>query len=93
MGQMQRLGKSNTVVLRIGGKTRVILHETEVVKFDTESIWLDSGGWETVTTKARMNQASNEFNLGYGVYQKDYQWYVDFRGETYKFVDGMRLRR
>jgi hypothetical protein len=40
-----------------------------------------------------MNQASNQFGLGYQVYQKDWQWYVDFDGQTIDFHDGMELTR
>jgi hypothetical protein len=38
-----------------------------------------------------MNQASNQFDLGFGVYQRKNQWYVDWKGATFEFVDGMIL--
>ena len=35
-----------------------------------------------------MNQASRQFNLGYNVYQKDFEWYVVTPdGETHRFSD------
>jgi hypothetical protein len=49
------------------------------------------GRTETATTKLRMNQASNQFNLGFSVYQKDYRWYVVIpQGETVEFT-GRRM--
>jgi hypothetical protein len=58
----------------------VTYHSTDVVVFSKEEIVLDTGGWFTVTTKARMNQASNEFGLGYQVYQEKGYWYIWFPG-------------
>ena len=37
---------------------------------------LNTGGWPTVTTKARMNQTANQYDLGFTVYQKDFNWFV-----------------
>lgn len=75
----------------IDGRTKVIYHSTCVVSFTEGSIILNSGGWRTATTKARMNQASNQFRLGYYVYQKKGQWFVDFMGNTFEFEDNMEL--
>jgi hypothetical protein len=51
-------------------RTQVWYHSTCVVEFDKDVIKLCTGGWRTATTKTRMNQASNQFGLGYSVYQK-----------------------
>ena len=68
-------------------------HKTAIVKRDNAGvITLNSGGWRTVTTKRKMNQASHQFGLGYGVFQKDFDWYVDFNGATVEFEDGMELK-
>jgi len=81
MAQMYEIGKhATTVATGEDGKTRVTYHSTVVVAFDHNEVTLNTGGWETVTTKTRMNQTSNQFRLGYQVYQKDYQWYVWFPG-------------
>lgn len=64
---------------------KVIYHGTVVVAWDNTNIILNTGGWFTATTKNRMNQASNQYRLGYGVYQKAGEWFVDFKGETIKF--------
>lgn len=86
--------KGNTRVSEQSGFTVVRLHSTDVVKFNNSFIVLNSGGWRTATTKARMNQASQEFGLGFYVYQKDYRWYVKQGNDTaVEFSDGMALQR
>lgn len=65
--------------------TKVIYHDTPVVSFNRDKIILDTAYWWSNTTKKRMNQVSEMFNLGYYVYQKDNQWYVDYRDVTYQF--------
>lgn len=95
MGQTQRVrGRATTVTDRDGVKT-VIYHNTDVVIWDqnTGEVTLNSGGWMTNTTKTRMNQAANEYGLGFGVYQQKFDWYVDLPdGTTVDFKDGMTFK-
>lgn len=89
-----QIGKTATTVhTDETGVTHVVYHNTKVVSFNPDQIILNSGGWETTTTKRRMNQTSNQFNLGYSVYQKGGMWFVDYNEKTYTFYDGMRLTR
>ena len=70
----------------------VIYTKTKIVEWVGNRITLNSGGWETVTTKRKMNQASHQFGLGFGVFQRDFTWYVDTpQGETVRYYDGMTL--
>lgn len=73
--------------------TYVQYHQTDVVKFNAKNIVLNSGGWLTATTKKRMNQTSEQHNLGYKVYAKSGKWFVDFKGGTIDFCDGLTLTR
>jgi hypothetical protein len=77
--QTQRLGKTATTVQTRDGQTEVQYHDTVVVAFDEVSVTLDSGGWRTASTKGRMNQAANQFDLGFQVYQERGEWYVVMR--------------
>jgi len=65
--------------------THVTYHRTCVVSFTDEHITLNDGGWQTYTTKDRINQASREYGLLYSVYQKDYEWYIVYNNATYKW--------
>jgi len=53
---------------------------------------LNSGGWNTATTKLRMNQAAAQFSLGFHVRQRDGTWYViTTNGKEFVFYDGMEF--
>ena len=71
------IGTHKTEVFTENGVTYVKYHNTRVVAFSENAIILDTGGWFTPTTKTRMNQTSNAFGLGFQVYQKNYEWYVE----------------
>ncbi len=86
MSQMSTLGRvATTVRTNEHGETVVTYHSTPVVTFDQETITLDTGGWYSQTTKTRMNQASNQFALGYWVFQKNFHWFVQYYGRTIPF--------
>jgi hypothetical protein len=85
MGQTYKIGTTATMVRNRDGKTEVKYHNTVVVAFDESEIILNCGGWWTATTKNRMNQASNQFDLGYNVFQKDFLWYVESQGKVVEF--------
>ena len=93
MTQQQRVGTHKTSIVTLEGMTSVVYHSTAVVQFNSDKIILNSGGWETATTKSRMNQASNQYGLEFEVYQVNFSWYVDYKGETIPFRDMMRLNR
>lgn len=67
MPRMDKLSSYKTVVFSEGGKTKVVYHSTVIVEWDTTSIVLNTGGWDTVTTRRKMNQASTQFGLGFSV--------------------------
>ena len=93
MTQLNRIEKSATRVYVENGHTNVQFHHTIVVAFNESEIILNSGGWFTNTTKIRMNQTSNQFNLGFNVFQKDLSWFVEFNEKTIPFENGMILKR
>lgn len=102
MTQIRRVSGVATSIRQEDGYTKVRYHNTDVVCFNDKHIILDSGGWQTATTKTRMNQASNQFNLGFHVYQEKGEWYVSYphhkeRGcihiKCMGFSDRMKLDR
>ena len=84
---MNKIGKVATTVQNDDSKLVVTYHNTDVVTFhkETNTLVLDTGGWFTATTKTRMNQTANEYNLNYYVYQDKGQWYVNADDHIYKF--------
>jgi len=85
--------KGNTKVYSDSEHLLIVkLHNTEIVKVKwNDYIVLNSGGWQTQTTKRRMNQASIEYNLGFHVYQENYGWYVMYNDIKIPFADYMVL--
>jgi len=94
MARQDRIGNHKTTVSTdTNGLTEVVYHSTPVVSFDSKKIILNTGGYTTATTRTRMNQASNQFALGFRVYQKDWDFYVDYRGKTFALIKRLELSR
>ncbi len=93
MTQTSKVGNHATTISWNEGYQCVTYHSTVVVKWNNEKIILNSDGWDTVTTKSRMNQTAVQFHLGYRVWQKDFAWYVDYKGQTFDYYDNMELTR
>lgn len=81
---------NNTYLERIDDETfGVLYHRTYVVKIHKDGTYtLNNGGWETSTTKERMNAYSPV-----SIYQKNFIWYVGNSNlyEKTIFVNGMRF--
>lgn len=94
MPQQYKIGKTSTSIQTENDLTKIVYHNTPVVSFNDKVIILNTGGWFTNTTKTRMNQTSHMFDLGFSVYQKDYSWFVEFKGATIKFIENkLELKR
>ena len=76
MPRMNKLSNYRTAIFMCDGWQCVVYAETIIVRWNDDTILLNTGGWKSVTTKRKMNQASRQFNLGYAVYQKDYCWFL-----------------
>jgi len=73
--------------------SNVFLHGHNIATVDhaTNAVKVSSCGWQTVTTKSRLNAILSEVKYGCSVFQKQWNWYVSFRGQTQDFMDGMIL--
>ena len=71
----------------------VYLHGHQIATLDhnTNALKLDSCGYETVTTKSRLNAILEEVKYGCKVFQKNFNWFVSYNGQTRNFWDGMIL--
>lgn len=88
-------GKRNATRRKVGNNTyaeilqdnsvAITLHQTVVVRiFEDGTYKLSNGGWQTVTTKDRINQYSPV-----RVYQRNFEWFVTINGKEYPFYSGM----
>ncbi len=83
--------KLNTKIWDDNGHFSVKLYETIVYDETHDTITLDNGGWVTMTTTSRMNQAFNHRGHSHGVNIKNGVMYCDgkpFNGNTYTIVKG-----
>lgn len=85
MSQMSKVSKNNTIIRTEDGVTSVALHGTEIVWFGPGTIVLKHAGYKTATTRNRMTQVSNQFNLGFGIQQIKGAWFIIFKGHKIPF--------
>ena len=71
----------------------VYLHGHQIATLDhsTNALKLSSCGYETVTTKSRLNAILEEVKYGCKVFQKKFEWFVSYNNQTQSFNDGMIL--
>ena len=73
----QNWSSGNTQVVTNMGVSTVYLHGNKIALVDENSLTLFDGGYQSTTTKSRLNALCNEFCVtGEGVFQKDFVWYV-----------------
>ena len=83
--------KANTSVsVDNEGNQFVTLHGNCIASISNfGDIKLSSCGWQTVTTKSRLNAILDTFLSGIGVYQKNFEWFIG--GDD--FFDGYTIHR
>ena len=71
----------------------VVLHKTAIAVYDhnTQALKLNTGGWYSVTTKSRLNAILQGLIVGASVFQKNFDWYLNYNNQTVDFWDGMIL--
>ena len=86
---------ANTEVEYFSGMdiSRVYLHGNLIAEVGPTYIQLFDGGWQSVTTKSRLNAILSEHGIpGEGVLQKNYQWFFQSKDYgTIPFFSGMRI--
>ena len=66
-------------------------HSIATVAHNLKAVKLSSCGYETVTTKSRLNAILQEVKYGCSVFQKNFNWFVSYNDQTASFWDGMIL--
>jgi hypothetical protein len=81
----RKIGNNTYAEILPDGSVGIMLHSTYVVKIHADGTYtLNSGGWQTLTTKDRINQYSPR-----RVYQRNFHWFIDINNKSYPFMDGM----
>ena len=96
----RNFSKANTSVrcFKTNGITTdvdVFLHGNHIASLDTatHALTIKDGGWQSVTTKSRLNALLDEFAPSMGIFQKDWVWYLSDRlsGSVVPFISGMTV--
>ena len=91
---------SNTSVITendggtIGAESHVYLHGNHIATYThkIKELQLFDGGWQSNTTKSRLNALCYEFTTGFSVFQKNWEWFVsDFSDNKKEFADGITV--
>ena len=72
----------------------VYLHGNHIATYNYEDkeLTLFDGGWQSNTTKSRLNALCNELATGFSVFQKNWEWFIsDFQKTIVDFTDGITV--
>jgi len=68
---------NTSVITDANNVSEVYLHGNKIAEIDDDSMTIFDGGYQSATTKARLNALCDEFCIeGEGVFQKNNTWYV-----------------
>ena len=83
---------ANTEVISCTNVSDVYLHGNLIARIGETWIELFDGGYQTKTTKSRLNAILFAFGMdGEKVFAKNFQWFVNYNGSPIPFFSGMRL--
>ena len=81
----QDFKKDNTEVITIRGNSFVYLHGNHIATVG-DTLDICDAGWQTVTTKSRLNALLNEFAEGCYLFQRNFNWFLgDVDGNVLPF--------
>jgi len=78
-----------------GDKEAVVhLHGNHIATVGKDFLRIFDGGWQTVTTKSRLNALCNGFAHPYidGVFQQNFCWFINTKNGVVDFVNGYEFR-
>ena len=73
--------------------SQIYLHGHQIATYEhnLKAVKLSSCGYQTNTTKSRLNALLEEVKYGCRVFQKQFDWFVSYNDQTASFWDGMIL--
>ena len=82
---------ANTTVDNTDHGQIVRLHGNKIAQIENGCLTITSAGWETTTTKSRLNAILDLLVPGARIFSKSYTWFISYNGQTSEFsgVDGI----
>ena len=91
----KNFSSGNTTVRAFRESVDVFLHGNHIASLDTatHALTLKDGGWQSVTTKSRLNALLEEFVPSMRIFQNDWTWYISdsLDGSKKLFISGMEV--
>ena len=80
--------KDNTEVITINDCSWVYLHHNHIASINNDSVEIYDGGWQSNTTKSRLNAIINGLcdGVNQGVYQHKFEWFIQDDEDGAKFT-------
>ena len=86
--QLGREFRSGNTTLDNTDRGKIVrLYGNKIAQLDGVTLYLSSAGYETATTKSRLNAILSFLMPGASIYQKSFEWYICFNGKTVKFAE------
>ena len=81
---------SNTEVSNNDGVSTVYLHGNKIAEIGDDFVTVFDGGWQSNTTKSRLNAIINEFCNAFtdGIFQQNFAWYIRDNKVVHDFTNG-----
>jgi len=79
--------RDNTEVRTVNNELLMYLHNNLIAYrcLGFDSVFINDAGWQTKTTKERLNGILDAYHSDSLIYQKNYQWYLSRHGEVEEF--------
>jgi hypothetical protein len=83
---------ANTEVVACSDVSDVYLHGNLIARIGETWMQLFDCGYQTTTTKSRLNAILKAHGCdGEYIFQKNFQWFINYNGAPIPFFNGMRL--
>jgi hypothetical protein len=83
---------ANSQVISCSNVSDVYLHGHLIARIGETWMELFDAGYQTNTTKSRLNALLHAFGMdGEYIFQKNFQWFINYQGAPIPFFNGMRL--
>ena len=83
--------KDNTQVINIEGVSFVYLYNNLIAMVADTWLELFDAGYQTTTTKSRLNAILSKHGNGERIYQKNYQWFMSTTDGDVEFNGSIKL--
>ena len=90
---IQKLSSTANMIKLDNGNLAIRCHWTDVVERDGEELILRMGDYPTLLTRKWINKGIKMlgFCIEAGVFQKDYEQYIEYDGIVVSFIENMRI--